>query len=206
MPPSVTLPGRRRLTWCVHLDMPVHLTPPRESPEGLARGLVIGEPEPGDDRTEPGWLVLLGVSNTGWSPIRCTDFAAPLCFIFPGRQVLGAWLSSSPEARRTARPAPEPAIWEKPRARAPGAENRTASSSPGISCSAPPTATASQSSSPELPSRFPASGPLGRHAASAAMPTAWRRHPNRQRARAVVASGSLPVSSRSATVPGPSVP
>jgi hypothetical protein len=111
MPPlPVTFPSRRRLTWHALLDLPVRLTPPRDTADGPARSLLLGHREPGDDGTEPGWLVMLDVSNTGWWPVHSTDFTTPLSFAFPGRQVLAVWLSPKPAARRTARPAPEPAI------------------------------------------------------------------------------------------------
>ena len=53
MQPPIILPARKRLTWHVLLDMPVGLTPPRDTPEGPARSLILGGRAP-DDGTEPG--------------------------------------------------------------------------------------------------------------------------------------------------------
>jgi hypothetical protein len=110
MPPAITLPGLKRLTWSAHLDMPVRLTPPRETAAGPARSIILGQHEPGEDGTEPGWLVVLEVRNTGWSPIRGSDFTVPLSCAFPSRQVLAAWISPKARDRTTPRVAPAPAI------------------------------------------------------------------------------------------------
>ena len=105
MPPPVTFPARRRLTWHTWLDMPVGLTLPTASTAGAIHlqspGLAFNGPYPAG--VVPGWLTLLGIANPGWAPVRGGDFAAPLAFSFPGRQVAAAQVCPEPAAR-TGRP------------------------------------------------------------------------------------------------------
>lgn len=92
MPPPVTFAARRRLTWHTWLDMPVGLTLPSAGAAGAIHlqspGIAYGGPYPAG--IVPGWLAVVGIANPGWSPVRGGDFAAPLAFSFPGRQVAAA--------------------------------------------------------------------------------------------------------------------
>ncbi len=115
MPAATAFFTRKRLAWHAWLDMPVALTPPHAAAAGLACEVLLGEPGlcydgPYAADAVPGWLVLLGISNPGWMSVRGTDFADPLTFSFPGRQVRSAQISPEPAGRTAARPASPPAI------------------------------------------------------------------------------------------------
>jgi hypothetical protein len=107
MPPPVTFPARRRLTWRTWLDMPVGLTLPSAGAAGAVHlqgpGIAFNGPCPAG--IVPGWLAVVGIANPGWSPVRGGDFAAPLAFTFPGRQVAAARVAPEPAARTDRPPA-----------------------------------------------------------------------------------------------------
>lgn len=98
---------RRHLAWDTWFDMPVGLTLPSASAAGVIRlqgpGLAFSGPYPAG--TVPGWLAVVGITNPGWSPVRGSDFTAPLAFSFPGRQVAAAQVSPEPAARTDRPPA-----------------------------------------------------------------------------------------------------
>ena len=115
MPAATAFLTRKRLAWQVWLDMPVALTPLHAGAAGLACEVLLGEPGlrydgPYAAGAVPGWLILLGISNPGWMPVRGTDFAAPLTFSFPGRQVRSAQTSLEPAAGTADRSASPPTI------------------------------------------------------------------------------------------------
>jgi hypothetical protein len=108
MPAAVALLARKRLAWHARLDMPVGLTAPRTADGALAAHILLGETGlcyegPNAPDAVGGWLVMLAVTNTGWAPVRGSDFAVPLTFTFPGRHILSAQISPDP-AIRPARP------------------------------------------------------------------------------------------------------
>ena len=98
----------KRLAWYALLDIPVGLTPSQAAAGEPAGHILFGEtilyydglygPDIGG-----GWLVMLAIANKGWPPVRGTDFAAPLTFTFPGRQILSAQISPRPDVRSATR-------------------------------------------------------------------------------------------------------
>lgn len=109
MPTAIAIPARKRLAWHAWLDMPVGLEPPRTADAEPAGHILLGETGLRNDGpygpdAQRGWLVMLALTNTGWSPVRGSDFAVPLTFGFPGRQILAAQISPDPSVRPAARP------------------------------------------------------------------------------------------------------
>lgn len=111
MPAATMLPARKRLKWRAWLDLPVGLSP-QETASGPALDIHLGlrNPGPYPNGAQPSWLVLIGISNPGWTPVRSTDFTAPLAFAFPGRQVIATRISVGPAARKAPLPPGTPAI------------------------------------------------------------------------------------------------
>jgi hypothetical protein len=95
--------------------MPVGLTPPKVADGEPAGRILLGEAGlcndgPYGPDTHGGWLVMLALTNAGWTPVRGSDFVVPLTFTFPGRQILSARISPDPADRAAARPARPPAL------------------------------------------------------------------------------------------------
>lgn len=111
-------PARKRLTWTVDLDMPVGLVPGR-SP-GTDWTVTVAEDDLGLADLDPedvtdGWLVLVSVTNTGFTTVRGADFAVPLAFRFPGREVCDARISPDPATLRSGIQPPDlPAAIDEP--------------------------------------------------------------------------------------------
>jgi len=59
-----------------------------------------GEHEARADGTQPGRLALLTIRNQGPAPVPGADLTALLGLAFPDCQVLAAWLSGAPAARK----------------------------------------------------------------------------------------------------------
>ena len=100
---------RKRLAWETSFDMPVGLDTLHWGETGTPFELFLGDPGlrytyPGADSIQQGWIVLLGITNPGWAPIRSRDFRTPLTFAFPGRQVHSTRILPEP-SRRAARQA-----------------------------------------------------------------------------------------------------
>lgn len=115
MPSAIAILARKRLAWHAWLDMPVGLTQPQPADAEPAGHILLGEtslcyhgPYPPD--AQGGWLVMLAVTNTGWTSVRGSDFAAPLTFAFPGRRILSAQISADPAVRAAARPTRPPEL------------------------------------------------------------------------------------------------
>ena len=70
----------------------------------------FGYHEPGAGSTGQGWLVLLGITNPGWTRVCGREFRAPLTFTFPGRQIHAARILPDPVAVTARRAARAPAI------------------------------------------------------------------------------------------------
>ena len=107
--------ARKRLVGETWLDMPVGLTSVLTAGTETPSQLLLGEPEfgyhkPGADSTGQGWLVLLGITNPGWTRVCGREFRAPLTFTFPGRQIHAARILPDPAARTAGRAARTPAI------------------------------------------------------------------------------------------------
>jgi hypothetical protein len=96
---------RKHLTWGIYLDMPVGLIPEQAPGTGtrIIRLTLTGEPGSSagrDTADDEAWLVVLGITNPGFAPIRGEHFSTPLTFEFPGREVRG--IQTSPgQATRT---------------------------------------------------------------------------------------------------------
>lgn len=95
---AVVFLTRKRIAWEVYLDMPVGLTPGQEPGTGtpMISQLHLGEPSPGPAGSQEGWLVALGITNPGHTPVRGRDFSAPLTFAFPGREIQATQISPGP--------------------------------------------------------------------------------------------------------------
>jgi len=112
---AAILLARKRLAWDTWLDMPVGLATPRPAGTETACQILLGEsglrhPGPYTGSTEQGWLVVLGITNPGRTPVRSRDFSIPLTFAFPGRQIHAIQIHPE-QADRTARqPASAPTI------------------------------------------------------------------------------------------------
>ena len=107
--------ARKRLVGETWLDMPVGLTAVLKAGTETPSQLLLGEPEfgyhkPGADSTGQGWLVLLGITNPGWTRVCGREFRAPLTFTFPGRQIHAARILPDPVAVKARRAARAPAI------------------------------------------------------------------------------------------------
>lgn len=94
--------NRKSMTWSVHLDMPIGFTP-ATSPRAAGE-VVFGDPGlchtgPFQPSEAQAWLVVLGVTNSGTTPIRDERFSVPLTFAFPGRQVRRVQISRAQSAR-----------------------------------------------------------------------------------------------------------
>lgn len=114
MPAVIAIPARKRLAWHAWLDMPVGLKP-SQTTGGPTGHILLGEISlcydgPYAPDVRGGWLVMLAVTNTGWTPVRGSDFAAPLTFAFPGRQILSAQISPDPAVRAATQRANPPTI------------------------------------------------------------------------------------------------
>jgi hypothetical protein len=115
MPTAIAIPARKRLAWHAWLDMPVGLEPPRTADAEPAGHILLGETSLRNDGpygpdAQRGWLVMLALTNTGWSPVRGSDFVVPLTFTFPGRQILSAQISPDPADQAATRPARPPSL------------------------------------------------------------------------------------------------
>jgi ABC-type phosphate transport system substrate-binding protein len=87
--------NRKRIAWRVYLDAPINLTPAKvkEMTTRLTFRVYVEQPGRGPEAStevEVPWLAVLRVRNSGFVPIRGTDFNTPLTFAFPGREVRGA--------------------------------------------------------------------------------------------------------------------
>src|ERR1017187_8123934 len=172
---------RKHLTWGIYLDMPVGLIPEQAPGTGtrIIRLTLTGEPGSSagrDTADDEAWLVVLGITNPGFAPIRGEHFSTALTFEFPGREVRGIQTSPGQATRPGAglpasRQRQVPAV-QAPPGRPPGpppacppaghgqsppyTPSRAASSSAAISCSAAGTAARSWRSSREDPQTTPA--------------------------------------------------
>jgi hypothetical protein len=104
---AIVLLSRKRITWDAWLDMPVGLSR-RDAPAldmGRTRELILGEPglrhhpDPWTTDVQQGWLVVLGITNSGAATVRSGDFSAPLTFAFPGREVHATQILHEPAGR-----------------------------------------------------------------------------------------------------------
>ena len=92
---AVTLfANRKRIAWRAYLDAPINLTPAqvRSMNTRLTFRVYVDQTGLAGTRSEVEvpWLAILRVRNSGFVPIRGTDFNTPLTFTFPGREVRGA--------------------------------------------------------------------------------------------------------------------
>lgn len=115
MPTAIAILARKRLAWHALLDMPVGLTAPEAADGEPAGHILLGETGlcyegPYGPHAQGRWLVVLAVTNAGWTPILSSDFAAPLTFTFPGRQILSAQISPHPAVRAATRRTHPPAL------------------------------------------------------------------------------------------------
>ena len=120
--------SRKRIACEVRLDMPVGLTRQHAlaSEPGGVRELILGEPGlrytgPWTADIQHGWLVVLGVANTGTAAIRSTDFSTPLAFAFAGREIHAVRLIPEPAGRTQSRAAWVPAVQLSAQNAGPGA-------------------------------------------------------------------------------------
>ncbi len=86
--------NRKRVAWRAYLDAPINLVPSqiRSLSSRLTFRVYVGEPGSMAHQSEVPvpWLAVLRVRNSGFVPIRGSDFHTPLTFDFPGREVRGA--------------------------------------------------------------------------------------------------------------------
>ena len=97
--------SRKRLTCTGHMDMPIGLRSGQGAGASTASRVEILIPATGRNASCAGdrltgeqdaSLVVLVIANSGLTPIRAADFAAPLAFAFPGREIRGAQIHGSP--------------------------------------------------------------------------------------------------------------
>jgi hypothetical protein len=84
--------NRKRVAWRAYLDGPINLAPAPVRTR-LTFRVYAGEPDrdtEASSEVEAPWLVILRVRNSGFVPIRGSDFNTPLTFTFPGQEVRGA--------------------------------------------------------------------------------------------------------------------
>ena len=109
--------SRKRIACEVRLDMPVGLTRQHAlaSEPGGVRELILGEPglrcsSPWTAHIQHGWLVVLGVADTGTAAIRSMDFSTRLAFAFAGREIHAVRLIPEAAGRTENRAAWVPAV------------------------------------------------------------------------------------------------
>jgi phosphate transport system substrate-binding protein len=84
--------NRKRVAWRAYLDGPINLAPAPVRTR-LTFRVYAGEQDhdtEANSEVEAPWLVILRVRNSGFGPIRGSDFNTPLTFTFPGQEVRGA--------------------------------------------------------------------------------------------------------------------
>ena len=94
---------RKRVAWDVYLDMSVGLTPTQAlgTDTGMTCEMLLGHPGLRDighhtGSAEQGWLLMLGITNPGFVPVRGRDFRVPLTFVFPGREIRASQILPEP--------------------------------------------------------------------------------------------------------------
>jgi len=102
---------RKRIACETYLDMRVGLTLRQEPGTGtpVIGELRFGEPGPGPAGAQEGWLVALGITNSGCGPVRGSDFSTPLTFTFPGREIHATIVSPGPAGTAASRARQPPA-------------------------------------------------------------------------------------------------
>ena len=77
--------------------------------------IILGDPGlrysgPFTAGVEQGWLVVLGITNLGFAPVRGRDFSTSLTFAFSGREIRATQISAESAARTVGKPAHLPAV------------------------------------------------------------------------------------------------